>query len=279
MKKKKQQKENSERWLLTYSDLITLLMALFIVMFAISNVDSQKYAELSQSLNGAMGNGQKSDSIFDGTGQILDIGVTAEGTSSIVNNGTTTGQTSGAATGQTAGTSTDQTTGQTTTTTTSGGTLTEQAQLQKLESDIKSILDQTDISSNVTYTLQGRGLVISFSDDVLFSSGNADILESMKQYVNDIAIMLNQCDNNICIEGYTDNIPIHNALFASNWQLSSMRASNVVEYLADYCSVEPSRLSAVGYGEFQPITANDTDTGRAKNRRVDIVILYDSVSK
>jgi len=58
-----------------------------------------------------------------------------------------------------------------------------------------------------------------------------------------------------------------------------MRASNVVEYLADYCSVEPSRLSAVGYGEFQPITANDTDTGRAKNRRVDIVILYDSVSK
>lgn len=105
-------------------------------------------------------------------------------------------------------------------------------------------------------------------------------MEDMKLKLVSLSTVLNKIDNYIRIEGHTDNVPIRNEYFSSNWQLSSTRASNVVEYLINNGGISPDRLSAVGYGEYRPVADNSTDQGRSKNRRVDILILnnkYDNI--
>ena len=136
------------------------------------------------------------------------------------------------------------------------------------------------LEDSVSTTIEERGLVISFNDSIFFDSAKADIKENMKTKLVALSEILNKIDNYVRVEGHTDNIPIKNEFYNSNWQLSSIRASNVVEFLIEYGSVSPDRLSAVGYGEYRPISDNNTEEGRAKNRRVDILILnnkYDNI--
>ena len=105
-------------------------------------------------------------------------------------------------------------------------------------------------------------------------------MEDMKLKLVSLSTVLNKIDNYIRVEGHTDNVPIRNEYFSSNWQLSSTRASNVVEYLINNGRISPDRLSAVAYGEYRPVADNSTDQGRSKNRRVDILILnnkYDNI--
>ena len=107
-----------------------------------------------------------------------------------------------------------------------------------------------------------------------------DIKEEMKSKLSSLSNILNKIGNYVRIEGHTDNIPIENEDFSSNWQLSSIRASNVVEFLIEEGGIAPSRLSAVGYGEYRPISDNNTEDGRKQNRRVNILILnnkYDTI--
>lgn len=256
MRQKKEQKENSERWLLTYSDLITLLCALFIILFAISNVDKAKYEEISASFHNELGGGgviqggggisDGQDGVLDGSNGVLDGG-----------NGETQPQ-SGEGQGE------------------GSNDLTEESQLQEVESQISSTIKGTELEGNVNFSIEDRGLIVSFSDDIFFDSGKAVIKESMMSDFDKIAAILRQFGNPIRIEGHTDNVPIRNSSFASNWQLSCQRAANVVQYLEEKDGITPDRLAATGYGEYKPIASNDTKEGRDKNRRVNLVILYDS---
>lgn len=231
-KKKKAKAENSERWLVSYSDFMTLLMVFFVVLYSMSNVNQKKYQQLSTSMG----------SVFSGGETALGLGGDS-------------------------GTSSDNT-----------GELkplvqTEDEKLQGVEEQVNDVLTELGLEDSVFTSIEERGLVIRFNDSIFFDSAKAEIKDEMKVKLISVSKVLNKIDNYIRVEGHTDNIPIKDNYFNSNWQLSSVRASNVVELLINYDEISPSRLSAVGYGEYRPVSDNDTQEGRAKNRRVDILIL------
>jgi chemotaxis protein MotB len=114
-------------------------------------------------------------------------------------------------------------------------------------------------------------LQIELKDSILFSSGSADTSEQAQKIFDEIAGILKSYSNPVQVEGFTDNIPIKSVKYPTNWELSTARASAIVKYLASK-GVAPERLSAVGYGEYQPVAANDTEQGRAQNRRVAIMV-------
>lgn len=235
MKKKEEKPENSERWLLTYSDLITLLMALFVILYASSNVDSKKYKQLSDSFRQAFyvsgifeNSGPKGEDVIEGeSGPVVDSNLGEE---------------------------------------------TEEEKLEDVKAQVDKIVENSDLKGRITTAIE-RGLSISFSDNVFFDTGQAILKEDFKNDLMSISKVLNEMDNYIRIEGHTDNVIISNELYHSNWQLSSIRASNVAEFLVSDGNINPNRVSAVGYGEYRPLQSNDSEDGRAQNRRVDIVIL------
>jgi len=257
MKRKKEKKNNSDRWLLTYSDLITLLMILFVILYALSNVDQSKYDALSKSLNKALLN--SGESVLNGNKGIPDGGdgiLNGQKDQSMQQN------------------QTEQQTGTSRSGSSSSSEITNEQQLTQVENSITDIANNSNLKNSIYFSMDGRGLEISFADDVFFDSGKADIKDNMKTILDKIAVVLNQFDNTIAIEGHTDNQPIIKGDFASNWQLSSMRASNVVQYLSETDHLTPERLYSVGYGQYRPEATNDTPEGRARNRRVNMVILY-----
>jgi len=119
----------------------------------------------------------------------------------------------------------------------------------------------------------GRGLVLSIPEASAFSTGSADLSASAQQAIGRLAGSLREVSNSVLIEGHTDNVPIHSARFASNWELSTARATAVVQWLIEQEGLAPNRLSAAGYGEFHPRVPNDSAPAQARNRRVDVVIL------
>ena len=127
----------------------------------------------------------------------------------------------------------------------------------------------------VSLKMMEKGLVITVVGDLLFDSGKAKIRPEADNVLNKVAMILqeNVPQNRVGIEGHTDNVPIRFSGWKSNWELSSARALSVLHYLVEEKGIAPERLSAIGYGEFYPVAANDTKDGRHKNRRVEIVIL------
>ena len=256
MKKKKEKKENGERWLLTYSDLITLLMIFFVVLYSISNVNEVEYKALSQSLENALGSSGKSagGSVIPKGSGILDGG-TGMISDDISENG-----------------STDLESGGDYSVNTSDGISKEE--FIKLRTSLYNAIKDSELKDKLHITVEDRGMVISLPNDILFDSGEADIKAEMKPLLDQIAHLLNSIESPIQVEGHTDNVPVKNGVYESNWQLSSERAANVVLYLIDNYQIKPERLAAIGYGEYKPVASNETKEGRAKNRRISITVLY-----
>lgn len=233
MKRKKEGHNNSERWLLTYSDLITLLMIFFVVMYALSNVDVAKYKQISESLRIAMGGGKTIIGNEDAANVSSEIKPVDDNQTSE----------------------------------------TEKNKMEDLKKSVDKYLEQNGLSQSVTTKIDERGLVVSINDTLFFDTGKADIKPEYAKKLIEIGKILSQLNNYIRIEGHTDNIPISNGAYSSNWQLSAARAANVTELLVTQAGIAPQKLSAVGYGEFRPIGDNSTEDGRLKNRRVDIIII------
>jgi len=149
---------------------------------------------------------------------------------------------------------------------------------EEIENDIRkslgSLMERSKGGINIRH--DSRGVILSISDRMFFESGSSEIKEEAIEVLNDIGGYLSRIPNKILIEGHTDNIPIHTESYPSNWELSAARAINVAKYLIKRYNIDPSRISATGYAEYRPIAPNDTPQGRAKNRRVDIVILNSS---
>ncbi len=244
MRKKRVKKENSERWLLTYSDLITLLMIFFVVMYTMSQVDSQKYNALSASLASSL---SPSFTVIDyGTG----VGNPKKDTSSSIK------------------TSPEEYP------LTSEATLTTPS--KELQEQLQNYLNTHDLNKQVKMSVEPRGLIISLKENVFFESGKANIQPGYKQNILEIADLLTQLNCEVLIEGHTDNVPIHSTEFPSNWELAATRAINVVHLFVEEAHFDPTLLSATSYGEYHPIASNETIEGRSQNRRIDIVLLSDS---
>ncbi|MFS8572384.1 MAG: OmpA family protein [Clostridia bacterium] len=138
---------------------------------------------------------------------------------------------------------------------------------------LRALQERYDLYDVVAIESTERGIVIHFTDRVLFDTGRAEIKPEAREVLQAVAVELAKLPHHIRVEGHTDNVPIHNERFPSNWELSTARAVTVLRFLIQVGGLDPGRLSAVGYGEYRPIASNDTPEGRARNRRVDIVLL------
>ncbi len=232
-KKQEAEKENGERWLVTYSDLITLLLIFFIVLYSMSQINAQKFVEFSQSMAIVFGQTGRSG-VLDGGRSVIPS---------------------------------DQ------------ATYKQRHNMMNTREQIRRMIAQMGLEGKITVREEQRGLVISVKDTVFFYAGSADLGQRAREIISKVGSLLADLPNSIRIEGHTDNIPIHTAKFYSNWELSTARATNVLHYMIQSASISPDRLSAAGYGEFKPVTSNESDNGRAANRRVDIVLLGDDYEK
>lgn len=144
---------------------------------------------------------------------------------------------------------------------------------QSLIDILNGIINEKGLEDFISVQKVERGVSVILVDSLLFQSGSADLKAESKALLMDISKVLNEIDNQIIVEGHTDNLPIHTYLFSSNWELSTARAVVVTRFLVESAGVNPTRISAQGYGEFRPIAPNDTAENKAKNRRVSILIL------
>ena len=261
--------EDGERWLLTYSDMITLLMALFMVLFSISSVNISKYDTLAQSLKSAF-----SGSVLTGGKAILQTG--SESTSNSSPNQAEIPaivplSPSIAKPGQSA-TYSQQVSRQLLTQWQQATA--EQDELQALARRLNSYSSAHGWQAQVSAVVERRGLVITvLTDKLLFESGSASLQPAGLPLLNEIASLLNlDVDRHpVVVEGYTDSQPISTPEFPSNWELSTDRAAAVVRYLIGV-GIPEDRLSAAGYADQFPVASNATAGGRARNRRVQFVL-------
>jgi len=258
---------NQERWLISYADFITLLFAFFVVMYSISQVNDSKYRVLSDTFIEAfhqtphvqtnLDSQQNVASSNDVINPIDMVKAPTEQADSDEQKPEINEQVTTPLNAQTPVTADNPV-----------KTSDELAQISDLvtEKFTQLIHDQLiQVSSNELW------LQIELKDSILFSSGSADTSEQAQKIFDEIAGILTIYSNPVQVEGYTDNIPIKSAKYPTNWELSTARASAIVKYLASK-GVAPQRLSAVGYGEYQPVVSNDSEQGRAQNRRVAIMI-------
>lgn len=252
-RKKHEEHENHERWLVSYADFITLLFAFFVVMYAISSVNEGKYRVLSDTLNAVFSDPVRSKNP-------IQIGEISRGQ----------GEESPAP----------------------GDPLEPTFQIELPDvpnpppptsaEDVKTINDLSQqFSSTLSELIESEDVTITQGEDwleleiksrVLFESGEARLARAAVPIIGEIADILQSAANPIQVEGFTDNNPINTPRFPSNWELSAARAASVV-HLLDRYGIQPDRMSAIGYGEYKPIADNDTEEGRQKNRRVVLVVL------
>jgi chemotaxis protein MotB len=248
-KKKHEEHANHERWLVSYADFITLLFAFFVVLFAASNADEQKAGQVAQAVQVAFSElaiftpGSKVFSLSDGNGVSDSVGIV--------------GNTSGAFPG-------------TQLVATDAGHL---DSIQQVEQQLAVALGEQIEDGAVRLKVDERGLTISLAEAGFFASGSAEINEDGLPILDSIIQKVVELPYDVRIEGHTDNVPISTARFPSNWELSTERATNVLQYMVATGAVPPSRLSVGAYGEIRPVASNETEEGRSLNRRVDIVVL------
>ncbi|PIU41845.1 MAG: hypothetical protein COS99_03480 [Candidatus Omnitrophica bacterium CG07_land_8_20_14_0_80_42_15] len=151
----------------------------------------------------------------------------------------------------------------------------ETARMEEAMRDLEKKLKQEIADKQVSLKMAENGLVITFVAEVLFDSGKADLRNEAHSALGKVADVIKERvgDRDVGVEGHTDNVPITHSGWKSNWELSTTRATSVLHYLVNNCGLKPERLSAIGYGEYRPVASNDTEEGRQKNRRVEIVIL------
>lgn len=239
MSRKKQHHEEhlDETWLLPYSDMLTLLLALFIVMFALGQTDKAKFQALSRQFN----------IIFAGGTGVMQ----QDGSSMIPMDGE----------------------GGQNTTTGVYNTKTEEDKMTEIKKMLEQEIGKEGYSDKVKVELTNGGLEITMQDAVLFRSGEAEIVNNVSPILSKLSDMLRNLDNKIKIVGHTDNVPIRNTRFRSNWDLSAMRAINVMNYMVTSTGITADRASIEAHGEYAPKYDNRTEEGRTKNRRVEIIVI------
>jgi chemotaxis protein MotB len=263
-KKKPPEHVNHERWLVSYADFITLLFAFFVVMFAASNSDQKKAGKIAQAVQVAF----KEMAIFTPAGKVVPLyeeGGLPSDTKNIIGNTHSAFDASqfvaSGKPGETAKSSIPK------------------ASITEVKAELEKVLKEQIAKNNVRMTEDSRGLTVSMAEAGFFDPGSAAIHPESLVVIDRIAAKLAPLAYSLRVEGHTDNTPIHTAQFPSNWELSTARATSMLQYLIANGNIPPQRLSAVGYGEYHPVTSNDNPAGRAANRRVDLVVLGAAAEK
>jgi chemotaxis protein MotB len=243
-RRRKEAHANHERWLVSYADFITLLFAFFVVLYATSEMDKKKVVQVSAAIRGA----------FQELGAFSGVEAAPPSQAQPVPEpppapapGLLDGKGSGV----------------------SGDGMDVDLLKRELQEALGDQIKRHEIEMHST----PEGLVVSLREVGFFASGNADLLPDGQAPLGRIAHILNAKGFQIRVEGHTDNMPIHNPIFKSNWELSTARATEVVALLVERYGLDPAEISAAGYSQYRPVASNDTDEGRKTNRRVDLVVV------
>ncbi|MFC4320551.1 flagellar motor protein MotB [Litchfieldia salsa] len=248
-KKKKHQHHEEhvdESWLIPYADLLTLLLALFIVLFASSTVDVQKYQAIASSFNNA----------FEGGTGVMDYDTPVP---PVKDPPPTTQEESEEDEEEKAEEARKQA---------------EQEELKSVQDKINEYITTNKLNTGVQTRLTDEGLLVTLHNDTFFNSGSAEVRGEKAELAREISqfLVMNPA-RNIVVSGHTDNVPIRNSQFDNNWHLSVIRSVNFMKVLLENKNLDPQKFSSKGFGEFKPVGSNDTPEGRMKNRRVEILIL------
>jgi chemotaxis protein MotB len=241
--------QNHDRWLVSYADFITLLFAFFVMMFASTQADRTKAKAVSESVKEALEHGEFSAAISTVLGRgkhearkapaIPDPNATRENPPPFQ----------------------------------APPPARAPADLTKSLGSLQQGLESEVKSGKVQLKLTPRGLIVSLREATFFASGDDTVAPGSYPIFGKIAEVISQVPNPLRLEGHTDSIPIHNSRFRSNWELSAARAIATMELLSTRFHMEPGRMAVAGYAENSPSDSNDTEEGRAHNRRVDLVVL------
>ncbi|MDQ2650662.1 MAG: flagellar motor protein MotB [Actinomycetota bacterium] len=237
--------ENHERWLITYADMITLLMVLFIVLFSISQVDLAKFKQFKAGLN-EFGNGESSLIELHEGGLLTEpqLATLTEAENALAEKQATTETVER-----------------------------ERVTLQQAQAQITEQLRVAGLDQVARFRYEARGLIVTIvTDRVLFAPGSADLTPDGKAILDVVSDALAPLPNLLAVEGHTDAVPINTERFPSNWELSTARATSVLRALVTGHGIDADRLSAAGYADQRPLATNDSADGRAQNRRVEIVV-------
>jgi chemotaxis protein MotB len=261
--------ENHERWLVSYADMMTLLMVLFIVMFAISQVDQRKFAALKTGLTAGFG---APVAMLNGADQLLDPGGSVA-PDSVNLAGSQGGQVRTPEINPAAAVN-PQAVAQLNRAMQRAGVAKEVANLEKARKQLQAALTKASFPKGATFRYDERGLVVTIATDkLLFDSGSAHLLPSGRRILDALAPSLAKLPNKLSVDGHTNAIPIHNAQYPSNWELSAARAVGVLRYLAGVHGLSPDQLSATGFADTHPLLPASDPRSVSANRRVEIVIL------
>lgn len=241
---RKKEAISSKPWLTTLCDLMQLLLTFFVLLFSMSNVDQEKFTNVTISLQeafvGFQDGGQSIIDAYEGS-QLNPI---SEGY--IIDDGTVGIQIS--------------------------------PEIIQMYEKVAEFLEANNLDAEVDVKYDDKGVYVDIKDAILFDTGSAQLKESGLQVLKKLEALINDFDNDIVVEGHTDNVPINVDRYPTNWELSTARAVSVVRYLSEVENINPRRLSARGYGEYSPIVPNDTPENRALNRRVNLFIVFDNES-
>jgi chemotaxis protein MotB len=265
--------ENHERWLVSYADMMTLLMVLFIVLFAISQVDQKKFAALKEGLTTGLGSSVNAP-VTGGTGITSTDGVMP----APIDLGA-----AGAAAEASATRAQQQVPRSAPSTSTANDTLAaarrEAADLAEIERRISAALRAKGLADSVRFKVDERGLVVALvSDDVFFANASADLRPQGREVLRAVAPVLRAVGRDVAVEGHANHLALRSSAYPSNWELSAARAGSVVRYLQSDDGVPARRLSATGYGSSRPMYPSRDKRSIRFNRRVDVVLVSDQPS-
>ncbi len=239
------QQKGSPAWMTTYADIVTLLLAFFVILFAMSEIDVQKFEAVIRSFQGSLG-------VLEG-GRIVE-----EGELSDENMNDYYEEIYRHSVSEMSQEERDR-------------------EFADLQERVQRYIEDEGLDASILVSMESQGLMLRFQDDVLFDSAEAvlkDEAEEVLGFITDILKEQDLEDKFIRVEGHTDNLPmLPDSEFETNWELSVARAVSAGRYMIEEENVSPSRISMAGYGEYHPIADNQDAEGRSQNRRVDIVIL------
>ncbi len=266
-RRRHQEQTNHERWLVSYADFITLLFAFFVIMYAVSSVNEGKYRVLSNTLTDAFQEPTRSKNPIQ-VGELRRSSGTLMGdalSQSIMDTESRRGPEQVEVPLETQEPSGFEETGE------SLASRSEEKRLGYIADSLESVLQSFVEQGQVRVTHKGSWVEVDMKSALMFASGSAHLSAAAVRMLGDVSRVLKSLPNPLHVEGYTDNVPISTAAFPSNWELSAARAASAV-HLFTRLGVDADRLAAVGYGEYRPIEGNDTAAGRAKNRRVVLIV-------
>jgi len=255
---------NHEAWVIPYADMLTLLMALFLVLFAVGRTDLEKFKKLAQSFRQEFGNSST---------EVVDMGGSGESPSGDGGSGVLAADVPPtiAVTTSSVPTPADEALGEKEAA--QQAAVAEADSLEEVKEAVQAAADQLGIGDSLNLTLDARGLVVTIvTDRVLFLPGDAQLQPEGVSVLDVVGQALLNVPNQISIEGHTDNRPISNSRYADNWDLSNARATSVLRFFLEHDGIPAARLTPVGHADTMPIADNSTPEGQARNRRVEVIV-------